>query len=91
MPVPVRHQDRIESFRRPGDEVDALGLEQRAVVLLRQSQRRRRRVDVDAAGDLALADELQPVEPVPVKICSELDFVRGVAVLQTCSLKRNWG
>jgi hypothetical protein len=36
MLVPIRLQDRVQSLRRPGDEVDTLDLEQRAVVLLRE-------------------------------------------------------
>ncbi|WVZ79031.1 hypothetical protein U9M48_026659 [Paspalum notatum var. saurae] len=50
----------------PSDELDALGLEQRAVVLLGESQRRRRRGHVDATGELGLTDLLQPVDSIPV-------------------------
>jgi hypothetical protein len=76
MPVPFGRQDCIESFRGPGDEVDALVLEQRAVVLLRECQRCGRRVDVDASRELAFADQLQPVEPVPDALFRSSDFIR---------------
>ena len=68
MRVAVSRQDSIESARRPGDELKALGFEQRAVVLLGESQRRGRCADVDAARELAFAHELQSVQPIPVKI-----------------------
>ena len=42
-------------------------LELPAAVLLRQRQRGRRRVHGDAVGELPLAGQLQPLEPVPVR------------------------
>jgi hypothetical protein len=67
MRVAISCQDSIKSFRRLGDELNTLGFEQRAVVLLCESQRRGRRVNADAAGELAFTYQLEPVQPIPVK------------------------
>ena len=86
MRVPLCRQHGVERFRGPSDEVDALGLEQRAAVLLGQRQRRGRGADVDAASELGLADRLEPVEPVPVsrrqKVLGHRHFRRRLVVIE---------
>ena len=62
--VPLRLQHGVKG---PSDELHAPRLEPPAAVLLRQHQRGRRRVDGDAVGELPLAGQLQPLEPVPVR------------------------
>jgi hypothetical protein len=68
MRVAVSRQDSIKSLRRLSDELKTLGFEQRAVALLGESQRRGRCADVDATRELAFTYQLQPVQPIPVKI-----------------------
>ena len=67
MRVAISCQDSIKSFRRLGDELNTLGFEQRAVVLLGESQRRSRCADADAARELAFTYLLEPVQLIPVK------------------------
>lgn len=68
MRVAISCQDSVKSFRRLGDELKALGFEQQAVLLLGESQRRGCRGNCDATRELAFTYQLEPVQPIPVKL-----------------------
>ena len=63
---PIATHDRLQIARRP-EKPEARFLEPSAAMLLGKGQRSRRRVGADVAAELVLADELQPLEAVPVR------------------------
>ena len=63
---PIATDDRLQIARRP-EKPEARFLEPSAAMLLGKGQRSRRRVGADVAAELVLADELQPLEAVPVR------------------------
>jgi len=87
MGVAIRCQDSIKSFRRLGDELNALGSEQRAVVLLGKNQRRSCCADANATRELAFTYQLEPVQPIPVKFL-EVNYNLVYMVLH-CKCRHN--
>ena len=83
MRVAISCQDSIKSFRRLGDELKTLGFEQRAVVLLGESQHRGRYANVDATRELAFTYQLEPVQPIPAKFLEVKSciYTHGVVVV----------
>ena len=63
---PIATHDRLQIARRP-EEPEARLLEPSAPMLLRERQRRRRRASADEVAEPVLADELQPLQTVPVR------------------------
>ena len=62
---PIATDDRLQIARRP-EKPEARFLEPSAAMLLGERQSGRRRASADVAAELVLADELQPLQAVPV-------------------------